>query len=125
MRFTFGILFGMAIVGGMAVSAAQAPAPPALPTDGAALQAQAQVSSLRQALASKLSELGKCQTDLGPLNQLEAQVLTGQMVEAKQAAAAFVAQVEKANPGKTIDLATAKIVDKPKAEPVPAASSGS
>jgi hypothetical protein len=76
---------------------------PPLPTDNSA-QYQQQIAAFRAALASKMNDLGKCQTELGPLTQLQASVLTGALVDAKQAQDQFKTEFEKANPGKSLDV---------------------
>jgi len=57
-----------------------------------------QTGALRQALGQKIAALGTCNAELGQLQQMSAQVLTGQLVPVTQIVAAF----EQANPGKTL-----------------------
>jgi hypothetical protein len=64
---------------------------------------QDNTNALRSALAQKLDELGRCQTDLGPLTRLQASVVNGDLVDVKTARLRFVAEFEKANAGKTLD----------------------
>ena len=48
--------------------------------------------------AQRTDDLGRCHAELGPLQQLSAQVLAGRLVSIEGFKAAF----EKANPGKTL-----------------------
>lgn len=82
-----------------------------------ASDAQQAVSSLRAALARTTDQLGACHTELGPLQKLSAQVISGQLQQeiAEQARKDLKAAIEKANPGKTIDAA-GKIIDVPAKE---------
>lgn len=61
----------------------------------------------RQLLAARTLALGQCNAELGPLQQLQAQVIAGQIVSLEQVRQ----QIEKANPGKTI-TATFLITDR-------------
>ena len=52
----------------------------------------------RQLAVQRTLELGQCHAELGPLQQLAAQVIAGTVMSTEQ----FRQQVEKANPGKTL-----------------------
>jgi len=69
-------------------------------------------AALTQQLADQRSRLGACNAELGPLQQLHAQVIAGQVRPVADTQAAIVATVEAANPGQTLDLKTGKLVAK-------------
>ena len=81
---------------------------------------QQQIQQLQQALAVKTNDLGQCNAERGGLQQLQAQVISGQWVtkdqakaEADQAVAKYKADIERAN-GKTVG-ADLKLADAPPA----------
>ncbi len=88
------IIFAMAAV----LATAQEPAP-------------AKAPDLGQMLAQRTNQLGACNSELGPLQQLQAAVIAGQLVEPIRVREAF----EKANPGKTFG-ADFVLVDRKPAE---------
>ena len=73
---------------------------------------QAQLTS---ALAQKINQLGVCNAELGPLQQLQAAVVNKQLVNPDETRKTLIAAIEQANPGKTVD-ASNKIVDTTKAK---------
>lgn len=72
----------------------------------------ASTQSVQQALAQKVAALGACNAELGPLQQLSARVLAGELVTVAQAVQQVRAAFEKANPGQTVDDSW-KVTDKP------------
>lgn len=71
--------------------------------------------ALTQAIAQRTAQLGVCHAELGQLQQLQASVIAGQLVEPSKALADLKAKIAAANPGKVLDD-TFHLVDAPKAE---------
>lgn len=67
----------------------------------ALLHAQPEKPNYQQLLAQRTNQLGACNAELGPLQQLQAAVINGQLVEPAKLLAGFKEQFQKANPGKT------------------------
>lgn len=67
---------------------------------------------MRQALAQRTQALGQCNAELGPLQQLQAQVISGQVADVKAMLERFRELYEKANPGETVDADFKKAVKK-------------
>ena len=97
-----GLIFGVALqavaVIGVPVLSAETPKPDAPKASAPDLSA-----SLRSALAQRTQQLGACNAELGPLQELSSQVLTGQVgdvaaAKAQQLAADRAAFL-KAHPG--------------------------
>lgn len=96
----WAVAVSLAIAGSLSVSAQQPQPQQISPAERAA--------QLQQALAATMADLGACNAKLGPLQQLQAQLMAGQLVAASQvktevekAIAKLKADIENAN-GKTI-----------------------
>jgi hypothetical protein len=74
-----------------------------------------QAPQAQQLFAQKVAQLGACNAELGQLQQMQAAVIGGQLVDAAKFREAF----ERVNPGKTL-AADLKVMDK--AANVPPAS---
>lgn len=84
-----------------------------LSVTAAIAQAQQPAGQFQQMLAAKVDALGKCNSELGQLQQLSAKVLAGQLVAPAVTTAANRAAFEQSNHGRTVDD-TWKVVDKKK-----------
>jgi hypothetical protein len=69
------------------------------------------IAALRATLGDQIAALGHCRADLG---DLQGELLKGQLQAPAVVVAQVKSQVEKANPGKTLDTSTWKLVDAPK-----------
>lgn len=70
------------------------------------------ITVLTQQLADQRNKLGLCHAELGALEQLQAQVIAGQIQPVEDILKAVVTRFEEANKGKTLNTSTWMVEDK-------------